>query len=73
MRCVECPVPALTYCLECHKTGAENELHKKSHDYFILDNLAFPLFTTDWTAKEELLLIQGIMKCGMGNWVDIAD
>lgn len=33
----------------------------------------FPLFSKDWTAKEELLLIQGIMKCGLGNWVDISE
>ena len=57
VRCIECPSPALTICLECHRTGAENEQHKKSHDYYILDNLNFPLFTKDWTAKEELLLI----------------
>jgi len=43
------------------------------HDYYILDNLNFPLFSKDWAAKDELLLIQGIMKCGMGNWIDIAE
>jgi len=41
--------------------------------YTVLDNLKFPLFSPDWTAKDELLLLQGITKCGMGNWIDISD
>src|SRR5256885_1582356 len=73
VRCFECSDPAVTLCFECFRTGAENGAHKSTHDYFVLDNLNFNLFTKDWTAKEELLLIQGIMKCGMGNWVDIAE
>ena len=39
----------------------------------VLDNLKFQLFHKDWTAKEELLLLQGIMKCGMCNWIDISE
>ena len=42
-------------------------------NYLVLDNLKFSMFHPDWTAKEELFLIQGIMKCGMGNWIDISD
>jgi len=38
----------------------------------VYDNLKFPLLTKDWTSKEELKLIQGIMRCGMGNWTDIS-
>ena len=41
--------------------------------YVVLDNLQFPIFHSEWTAKEELLLLQGIMKCGMGNWIDISE
>lgn len=41
--------------------------------YIVLDNLKFQLFQQDWSAKEELLLLQGIMKCGMGNWIDISE
>jgi transcriptional adapter 2-alpha len=62
-------------CLECLRLGrTSNELpeHQADHSYFVYDNLNFPLFTKDWTAKEELLLLQGIMKCGLGNWADIA-
>lgn len=31
----------------------------------------FPLLTKDWTAAEDLQLIAGIMKCGLGNWEDV--
>ena len=41
--------------------------------YIVMDNLNFPLFTKDWDAREELLLLQGIMKCGLGNWFDISE
>jgi len=39
----------------------------------VLDNLKFQLFSPDWSAKDELLLLQGITKCGMGNWIDISE
>jgi transcriptional adapter 2-alpha len=41
--------------------------------YVVLDNLKFNIFSRDWTAKEELLMLQGITKCGMGNWIDISE
>jgi transcriptional adapter 2-alpha len=31
-----------------------------------------PIFTPDWGADEELLLISGLMKDGLGNWADAA-
>lgn len=46
--------------------------HKRNCDYFIYDSLKYPLIDKDWTAEETLHLMQGIMKCGMGNWPDIS-
>mgnify|MGYP001566102263 CR=1 FL=1 len=60
-------------CFECHRTGNEGKGHLREHEYYVLDTMSFPLFHKDWTGKEELLLIQGIMKCGLGNWIDIAE
>ena len=63
-------------CLQCHKTGEAskaNPNHLPSHSYYVLDDLSFPLISKDWSAKEELLLLQGIMKCGLGNWADISN
>lgn len=57
IKCLECTKPNLHLCLECLRTGrttAEYPEHKPNHNYYVYDNLNFPLFTKDWTAKEEL-------------------
>ena len=73
--CVKCP--NLVLCLECFRTGkelsGENFDHQKTHPYHIMDKLDFPLFTKEWSARDEMALIQGIMKCGMDNWQDISE
>jgi hypothetical protein len=46
--------------------------HKPNCKYFIYDSLQYPLIDPEWTAHETLSLLQGIMKCGMGNWPDIS-
>ena len=56
--CSECQ--NLVYCVECLVSGENNiaeKIHK--HDYHIIDKLAFPIFSEDWTANEELLLLNG--------------
>ena len=73
VRCLDCTTTPIHMCLECHRTGEEKYDHKSTHAYYILDNLNFPLFIKNWSAKEELMLIQGIMKCGLGNWIDISE
>ena len=65
----------ISTCLDCLKKGKTKEgtQHQADHQYFIYPKLNFPLLTPDWTAKDELQLVQGIMKCGLGNWKDVAD
>jgi len=62
------------FCLECLMKGKTKEGldHDRSCEYFIYDSLKYPLLDPDWTAEETLHLMQGIMKCGMGNWPDIS-
>lgn len=31
-----------------------------------------PIFTPDWGADEELLLISGLIQNGLGNWAEVA-
>lgn len=31
------------------------------------------MFVEDWTAEDELLLLEGLEKKGFGNWQDIAE
>jgi len=33
----------------------------------------FPVFDENWSAEEELLLLEGIDTYGMGNWADISE
>ena len=40
--------------------------------YFVTFKLDFPLFDHNWTAKEELLMFEGLEKFGFGNWRDIS-
>ena len=32
-----------------------------------------PIFDSEWAADEELLLIEGLLEKGMGNWKDVSD
>ena len=42
--------------------------HNIGHSYSIINKLNFPTFVDDWTAEEELLLLEGLEKKGFGNW-----
>ena len=37
------------------------------------DDMSVPLFTDDWCAEDELLLLEGIEMFGLGNWSEVAD
>lgn len=60
-------------CGSCFCSGAEAKQHKAWHDYRIVEQHAYPIFSEDWGADEELLLIDGCQTYGLGNWADIAD
>ena len=60
IKCLGCVNQPLNLCLEClrlGRTSSDVPEHLPNHSYFVYDNLNFPLFTKDWTAKEELLLL----------------
>ena len=67
--CAECPH---RFCLRCFSQGAETEIHENRHAYVIThDNVkVFP--NSNWSAKEEKKLLDKILRCGFGNWVDIS-
>jgi len=67
--CGECE---MKLCLECLITGKEKASHSKTHDYFVLDKLAIPIYDPQWTALEELMLIKATEKFGIDNWIEIA-
>eukprot|EP00960_Hanusia_phi_P072632 767837-Hanusia_phi.AAC.4 len=61
-------------CMECFSVGVEiNDVektdgknpHKNDHPYRVMERLDFPLITEDWTAREEVALLEGIETYGM--------
>jgi hypothetical protein len=56
--CAECQ--NLVFCIDCIVSGENNNPEKHHrHDYHIIDKLSFPIFSEDWSANEELLLLNG--------------
>ncbi|CAI5984036.1 unnamed protein product [Closterium sp. NIES-65] len=56
-------------CAECFSVGAA------AHTALCLppDTMSFPLVHEDWTADEEMLLLEALEMYGMGNWGEIAE
>lgn len=64
--CNECNV---NICTQCFARGAEFEHHKNNHSYLVIND-SFVLFTrSNWTAKEELILLNGLLEYGNYNAV----
>lgn len=70
IRCVECV--DFDLCISCACKGPDRNNHSSDHKYIPISPNSFPLFG-DWTADEELLLLEGISKYGFGNWNQVAD
>lgn len=60
-------------CANCFANGKEKDGHFKNHDYYVVNKLDFPLIREDWTAEEELLLVDGLERFGFGNWAEISE
>ncbi|CAK8567030.1 unnamed protein product [Lathyrus sativus] len=71
IKCVVCQ--DFDLCIECFSVGAELTPHKSNHPYRVMDNLSFPLVCPDWSADEEMLLLEAIDMYGFGNWNEVAD
>lgn len=70
IKCAQCT--ELDLCVNCFSKGVSVKDHSSEHDYYVIEPLTFPIYVLEWTAQEELLLLEGIEKKGMGNWNDIA-
>lgn len=71
IKCAECEDFQL--CGDCFCAGVELHPHLNTHEYHVVDSLHYPVFSKDWTISEELLLLEGIEKHGLGNWKTIAE
>ncbi|KAH7889050.1 hypothetical protein F5I97DRAFT_1803806 [Phlebopus sp. FC_14] len=76
---IKCADPACEHgdgvdvCPACFCAGKEFAKHKRWHAYRVIELHSYPIFSADWGADEELLLIEGISKAGFGNWQMIAE
>lgn len=61
----------LPFCIWCFLMGTDK--HQPEHAYYVLDRLKFPLYSPNWTAKEEVHLMKCIEMYGVDNWPQIAD
>ena len=63
----------MNLCLVCFSSGVEIGDHKANMKYRVHDNRhAMKIFRDDWSAYDELALLDAITKYGLGNWRDIA-
>ncbi len=69
-RCADCPA---CICCDCFCSGVSLGEHEAGHRYRVADCLLLPLFCKEWTAQEELMLLEGIEKYGLGNWKIITE
>ncbi|KAJ2647631.1 Transcriptional adapter ada2 [Coemansia sp. RSA 1250] len=71
INCSHCP--EFDLCTTCFSQGVELGSHKNDHPYRVVTRNHFSIYAEDWTADEELLLIDGLRQFGMGNWKDAAE
>ncbi|KAG1863850.1 hypothetical protein F4604DRAFT_1586801 [Suillus subluteus] len=67
------PGDGVDICPACFCAGKEFDKHKAGHAYRVIELHSYPIFSADWGADEELLLIEGISQEGLGNWQMIAE
>ncbi|KNZ82209.1 Transcriptional adapter 2 [Termitomyces sp. J132] len=67
------PEDGVDICPSCFCAGKEFGRHKRGHAYRVIEINSYPIFTEDWGADEELLLITGLASHGFGNWKKIAE
>jgi transcriptional adapter 2-alpha len=61
-------------CVPCFSEGSSSRDHRPAtHSFSVIEQHSIPIFTDDWGADEELLLLEGAETYGLGSWADIAD
>ncbi|KAF8312851.1 hypothetical protein DL93DRAFT_2125980 [Clavulina sp. PMI_390] len=73
---IKCAAPGceeIDLCVSCFCQGKEVGDHKAWHEYRVVEQYSQPIFSEDWGADEELLLIDGLVANGLGNWTASAE
>lgn len=60
--------------MPCFSKGDSSRDHDpKTHSFSVIEQHSIPIYTRDWGADEELLLLEGLEVYGLGSWSDVAD
>lgn len=74
---VECAFPLcdrLPLCIDCFVVGAcAVAPHRTNHPYRVVEKLALPVYTPEWSAQEETRLLQACLTFGLNQWKKVAD
>ncbi|KAL1296950.1 hypothetical protein AAFC00_004553 [Neodothiora populina] len=74
IRCADDVCSDYDLCVTCFSEGKSSGKHDPtSHAFQVIEQHSIPIFTEDWGADEELLLLEGAETYGLGSWADIAD
>ncbi|PKU35682.1 transcriptional adapter 2-alpha [Limosa lapponica baueri] len=68
-------IPYIAFCIcevpcPCFTRGFEYKKHQSDHTYEIMTS-DFPVLDPNWTAQEEMALLEAVMDCGFGNCVEL--
>lgn len=70
IHCHDC-VSSCEVCLNCFSHGAEFGEHRSDHSFSVVRN-DLSILTCDWTASQEVQLLDSVLHYGFGNWTEIA-
>ena len=61
-------------CVPCFSRGEKSKNHNpQTHAYRVVEQNSIPIYTDDWGADEELLMLEGSERYGLGSWADVAE
>ncbi|KAK5467770.1 Transcriptional adapter ada2 [Exophiala xenobiotica] len=61
-------------CVPCFARGEQSKGHDpRTHEYHVVEQNSIPIYAEDWGADEELLLLEGSERYGLGSWADVAE
>ncbi|KAJ3430491.1 transcriptional adapter 2-alpha [Anaeramoeba flamelloides] len=70
VKCAICD--SMMMCVVCFMKGVQLNDHQPNHDYQVFNCQETPIYQMRWSLKDEVLLLEAIDKCGLGNWSKIA-
>ncbi|KAK5070003.1 Transcriptional adapter ada2 [Lithohypha guttulata] len=74
---ISCADPAcrdFDLCVQCFARGGRDKNHDpQTHPYRVVEQNSIPIYTDDWGADEELLMLEGSERYGLGSWADVAE